>query len=241
MPNTGLSRPEGETRDRVCVVAARASVPAAGRTWEALFAPDLAAALRAAKASRVDALIVDLDLLKADARRVVRRVRAQTRTRALPIIFLTEGRCAAEELLKAGADDCLVKPVDGELLAARVEAALATARRAAPAKPWGPGILRARDGRLVLDLKAFRCRIQAGLDYEDCRLTRRQMEVLALLLGRANQAVRWKDFTARGWRPARLQSGSRTLVQHVMRLRQVLGPLGDRIETVPGVGYRWRD
>jgi len=212
-----------------------------GRAWEARFCEGLADFFKTAASARVDALIADLGHLSLDARRVVRRVRSNPKTRALPIIFLADAGAIPAELLASGADDCLLKPVDSELLAAHVETALSTVRHFSGPESWGQEVLRSRDGRVILNVKGFRCQVQFGLEYEDCRLTRKQLQVLALLMRKPNHVVKWRDFMARGWKPSRLQSASRTLVQHVMRLRQVLGPLGERIETIAGVGYRWRD
>lgn len=243
MPNTRETE-ASFARDVVCALGASSPVEQAlaGRPWETRRCAGLSEFFGMAAEQRLDAVVVDVQSIGIPARKLVQRIRANARTRALPIIFITDGQGeATAEILGSGADDCLIKPVDPELLCARVEAALRTIRQFSRPDSWARHVLRSRDGRVVLNLKAYRFQVQIGLEYEERKLTRKQMDVLALLMRRGNQVVGWRDFFSRGWKPARLQKESRTLVQHVMRLRQLLGPLADRIETVAGVGYRWVD
>ncbi len=214
-----------------------------GPPYRVLPCPDPRALRLLARSNDLDLIVADLDFLRVDPYRLVQGIRRDPRTQALPILFLSSpgGGTEAAAALRAGADDHLFKPVEPSLLAARLDAALGSARQFARPEPWAPHVLRSRDGRLVLNAKDFRCQVQTGLEYEDRKLTKRQFEVLLLLLRRANRVVSWKDFYAKGWKPRRLQGRSRTLVQHVMRVRQALGPLGARLETVAGIGYRWND
>ncbi|MDE2426893.1 MAG: response regulator transcription factor [Elusimicrobia bacterium] len=202
------------------------------------------AALRAAarKGGAPELILADLDDWPGDPRRLVRLIRADARLRRSALMFLA-GRSGdgVAQALRDGADDFLIKPVPAELLCARIEAAVQTARRLATPEPWSRRVLRARDGRVILELRERRCQVQRGVDYEEVVLTRRQFEVLAALLKRPNRTVGWRELYARGWRPSRLRRRSRTLVQHVMSLRRKLGALAERLEVVPGLGYRWRE
>lgn len=227
---------------RVCWLGAQsADLEAVGLSVR--YCADYNALAASMRAELPDAVVVDVHVLAMPAAGVVAALRRMPGAKVLPIMFLSAPghEVQAVQALGAGADDHVVKPFRAELLAARIQAAVEGARRRAPEPQWSRHILRTRDGQLILDLKAFRCRVRSGLLYEDRRLTRRQFEVLALLLKRANQAVRWQDFIAKGWSPSKLRRQSRTLVQHVMRLRQTLGPVAERLETIPSIGYRWND
>ncbi len=190
-----------------------------------------------------DLFVVDLDgFRKHQIKGLVRQIRRHPRARSAPLLFLTRADAAATlSVLRSGADDYLLKPFDPELLAARLEAALSTAQQFARPQSWSRHLLRSRDGQVLLDLRSRRCHVQTGIDYEERRLTSKEFEVLAFLLRHPNRVVHWEDFFKKGWKPRKLKGNSRTLVQHVMRLRRHLGPLGKRLEAIAGLGYRWND
>lgn len=190
-----------------------------------------------------DAVLASPDLL--EPRGVAGRLRKLYGHASLPVLLLvgTEAAPGTEAALIAeGADDVLRRTVDGELLAARLEAAVRDAERWRAPRAWPRHVLRTSDGALALDVKARRCLLR-GEDgaYRDVILTRRQLETLAALLRRRNRPVSWEQLYRKGWRPGKLRRRSRTLVQHVLSLRRKLGPLGRRIAAVPGYGYRLSD
>ena len=108
---------------------------------------DGAQGLRQIKAGPPDLLILDLMLPGMDGLEICRRVRADSKTAALPVIMLTAKGEESDKLvgLELGADDYLVKPFSPKELVARVKALL---RRAAP--PENP-ISRYAHGELSLD------------------------------------------------------------------------------------------
>lgn len=208
-----------------------------------LSAGDWTTLRKLARSVPADAVLARPDLLQ--PRELAARLRRLYGRGALPVLFLVGSEAApgAEAaLIEGGADDALRLPVDGELLAARLEAAVRDAERWAAPAVWPRHVLRAADGALALDLKARRCLLR-GPDgsYRDLLLTRRQLETLAALLRRPGRPVSWEQLYKRGWKPGKLRRRSRTLVQHVLSLRRKLGPLGRRIGAVPGYGYRFEE
>jgi DNA-binding response OmpR family regulator len=82
-------------------------------------------ALEAVERSRVDLLILDLEMPRLDGLGVLDELRAQIRTAALPVIVLTAQHGESEEkALDLGAQDYLTKPVQTRSLVARVRAVL---------------------------------------------------------------------------------------------------------------------
>lgn len=189
----------------------------------------------------VDAVLARPDLLQPAG--LAPRLRRLYGRAALPVLFLVGAEAspgAEAALIEGGADDALRLPVDGELLAARLEAAVRDAERWRAPSAWPRHVLRSPDGALALDVKARRCLLRGpDGDYRDLILTRRQLETLAALLRRPGRPVSWERLYRGGWRPGKLRRRSRTLVQHVLSLRRKLGPLGRRITAVPGFGYRF--
>jgi DNA-binding response OmpR family regulator len=104
--------------------------------------------IRAFHRVRPDLVVVDTDMPRLDGFELLRRIRELGET---PVIMLTEQVCSAEivRCLRAGADDVMVKPVDVEVLAARIEAVL---RRAEGGRSRPTAQIELDEGRLVIDV-----------------------------------------------------------------------------------------
>lgn len=205
----------------------------------------LAAPARSALRKMVSAVPADVLLISSaaigDPARGLAALRQLYGRQGLPMIVLAVEGLEADALaaiLEAGASDVLVAPIDPELLAARVDAAVRTVEQLAAPTRWPKSVLRTPDGEIAVDRRAHRCLVREGGTYREVLLTRKQLEALAALLRAGGKPVRWEDLFRRGWRPGKLRRRSRTLVQHVIVLRRKLGPAGRRIVAIPGIGYR---
>lgn len=100
-----------------------------GEGREVVFAATADEAEAALASGRFDLVLLDLLLPDDDGRDLLRRFRADPRSRGLPILVLsgTEGSAARDECLQLGADDFLAKPFDPELIRAAVLARLPAA------------------------------------------------------------------------------------------------------------------
>lgn len=172
------------------------------------------------------------------------------------------------QIFKAGADDLISKPVQPQVLAARIQALL---KAAGPRKgPAGKaGLLKTRDGQFVMDLAAHRCYLAAqnadsgephlgtGHDplpdallrrrvldpsqYSEVRLARREFALTAYLLSRKNELATRAEIIKNVWRSGDVSEKSHSLLQHITNLRKKLGHFAQRIENVWGEGYRVTD
>ncbi len=171
-----------------------------------------------------DLVILDWMLPGLDGLSVCRAVRASGS--AVPILMLTARAEVGERItgLDAGADDYLAKPFDlGELLA-RVRAL--GRRSAAPVLLAGP-------------LRIDRSTQSATLDGRKLELTPRELALLTYLVGHAGKPVPRTELLAKVWDTA-FDPGSNVVEVHVKNLRGKLGAHAEALETVRGVGYRWR-
>ena len=192
---------------------------------------DGADAVAAVKRERPDLLILDWMLPKMDGLEVCRRIRRES---IVPILMLT---ARSEEIdrvlgLEVGADDYLTKPFGVRELLARVKAMLRRVelfREAA--NDAQPDVLTA--GPLVIDLGQHTV-VAEGQHVE---LTPKEFDLLALLVRNPGRAFARDYLLERVWGYA-YGGFDRTVDTHVLRLRKKLGPSGDQIETVWGVGYR---
>jgi two-component system, OmpR family, response regulator RegX3 len=173
-----------------------------------------------------DVVLLDLGLPDMDGLDVCRRLRAGS---AVPIIIVVTAR--SEEVdrvvgLELGADDYVVKPFGFRELVARIRA---VARRAQPA---GPGEEPQRLGRLELDRRQRRVRV----DGTEVPLTAKEFDLLALLAEDPGTVFGRDQILEQVWDP-HWYGPTKTLDVHVASVRKKLGDPG-WIETVRGVGFR---
>jgi DNA-binding response OmpR family regulator len=190
------------------------------------------AGLRAALERPPDLVLLDLNLPGMDGVEVCRRLRAAKSTSEIPIIMITARAEESQRVngLDQGADDYITKPFSLREVQARVRAVL---RRAGPDAAERGSLL---DPPLALDLEARRVTVEG----RDVALTRREFDLLADLLRHRGRVRTRERLLEQVW-GYDYPGETRTVDVHVRRLRQKLGPeIEPRLETVVGVGYRWR-
>ena len=212
----------------------RQELEAAG--YQVLHAPDGLAALALHAAHAPDLVILDWMLPKLDGIEVLRRLRQSS---PVPVLMLT---ARSEEIdrvlgLEVGADDYLTKPFSIRELLARVRAQLR--RIELMRQTWqadrAPDPAPLRCGPLTLDPAAH----HATLDGQALELSPIEFALLHLLLRNPRRAFSRAYLQETIW-DERYVEGDRSVDNVVLRLRKKLGPLSEALETVWGVGYRWR-
>jgi DNA-binding response OmpR family regulator len=189
------------------------------------------AALAALHEKPFDLVILDLNLPDIDGLALCRELKRADETRKVPIIMLTARVEERDKLLgfEIGADDYITKPFSMRELLARVNAQL---RRAASLDSSDEEVF--HDGALEVD----RARFEARLNGERVHLTKKEFDLLWLLLRSRGRVVTRDAILARLW-DYDADVETRTVDVHIRSLRRKLGD--DRIETVVGLGYRYRD
>jgi len=190
-------------------------------------------ALKAVAERRPDLVVLDINLPVLDGFEVCRILRSRTETRQVPIIILT-ARAAEDDRvggLELGADDYITKPFSLRELTARVRAVL---RRATVKAETATRVY--RGARLSVDFDA----VAVAVEGKPVRLTRREFELLQYLVQNKNRVVSRDRLLERVWGYERVIE-TRSVDVHVGRLRSKLGPAGQQVETVVGLGYRFVD
>jgi DNA-binding response OmpR family regulator len=205
--------------------------------YDVLHAADGLTALELHAKHAPDLVILDWMLPKLDGLEVLRRMRQSSPVLVLMLTARTEeiDRVVG---LEVGADDYLTKPFGRRELIARVRALLRRVKHvqqilAADREPER-GVLRYET--LALDPESYR----ATLDGAPLSLTRTEFDLLRLLLRNPGRAFNRAYLLDTVWGEDCV-IGDRSVDNAVLRLRKKLGPLGEAIETVWGVGYRLRD
>jgi DNA-binding response OmpR family regulator len=198
-------------------------------------ATDGVAALRLFAQAAPSLVVLDWLLPGIDGLEVLRRLRQSS---PVPVLMLT---ARAEEVdrivgLEVGADDYLTKPFSIRELIARVRALLRRHERLQEmlAEDRAEGTALLRLAGLTLDPTAH----SARLGDSPLELTRTEFALLHLLLRNRGRAFSRAYLHDAVWgEPA--VDGDRSVDNAILRLRRKLGPLGEAIETVWGVGYRF--
>ncbi len=195
-------------------------------------AADGGEALARARVERPDLVVLDLMLPGRSGLEVLADLRRADETRQIGVILLTARKEEQDRIkgLSLGADDYLAKPFSPQELVLRVGAVL---RRLAATPVAAGGILAA--GGVRLDPGGHRVTVQ---DIE-IELTATEFKLLRLLMERAGRVQSRTDLLQTVWQ-AQADIQTRTVDMHVQRLRTKLGASGECIETVRGVGYRFR-
>jgi DNA-binding response OmpR family regulator len=200
--------------------------------FRAEVAGSIAAGRQTARRVEPDLVLLDVMLPDGSGFELLRELRSAGRT---PVIMLTARGDEADRVLglELGADDYVVKPFSARELVARIRAVLR--RTSAVAAPASAGPIRIGD--LELDAAAR----TVALDGEPLELTRKEFDLLALLMSQAGKVVSRERLIDEVW-DVNWFGSTKTLDVHVSGLRKKLGddPGDPRyLHTVRGVGFRF--
>lgn len=179
-----------------------------------------------------DLVLLDLMLPDLAGTEVCKRLREQERTREVPVIMLT---AKGEEIdrvvgFEVGADDYVVKPFSVRELMLRVRALMRRAQR----PEIEPDII--TFGNLRIDREGHRL----WVDEQEIKLTALEFRLLSVFVARRGRVQSRDTLLADVW-GIEADVTTRTVDTHVKRLCEKLGDAGRYVETLRGVGYRFRD
>jgi two-component system phosphate regulon response regulator PhoB len=190
------------------------------------------AALKAARKNLPDLIVLDLLLPSVDGLEICRRLKADDKTRHIPIIMLTAKSAESDMVsgLELGADDYMTKPFSPRVLLARIKAIL---RRKAKQVSDDATVQ-------VRELVIHPGRHEVTISGQPIELTFTEFRLLHFLARKPGwaftraqivDAVKGEDYPVT----------ERSVDVQVAGLRKKLGELGRYIETVRGVGYRFKE
>jgi len=204
--------------------------------YEVRLASTGADALRQAKETRFDVILLDIMVPQLNGWEICRRLKLDRETQGVPVIMVTGRVEEGDKVLgfEMGADDYVTKPFSPRELVARVRA---VSRRGRAGEDTGGQPLRAGD--LEIDRQRFEVKMKGRL----VELTRKEFDLLAALVRSPGRVFGREELLDLVWG----QDGfvePRTVDVHVARLRaKFIAARAPEpgIETVRGVGYRFRE
>ena len=229
--------------DENIVTSVSLALESHGHTVKAYY--DGASGLAALENDPPDMAILDVKMPRMDGMEVLRRLR---RTSDIPVIILTSKDEEIDEILgfNLGADDYMHKPFSQRLLIERVRAVLRRAGRGDGDEAAGPGSAAAdanaraiKRGKLTLDP----ARHESLWDGKPVKLTVTEFLLLQSLAQRPG-FVKSRDNLMDAAYDDQVYVDDRTIDSHIKRMRKKfreVDPEFDAIETLYGVGYRYRE
>lgn len=190
--------------------------------------------LRLARATPPDLLLLDLMLPGMDGLEVCRTLKSRPGTADIPIIMLTARGEESDIVrgLELGADDYVTKPFSPRVLLARIKLVL----RRGQAEPDGNGRGTIQAPGLSIDPE----RHEVLADGKPVDLTATEFRLLAVLATRPGR-VFTRQQIIESIHDGFAAVTDRSVDVQVVALRKKLGTVGNHIETVRGVGYRYKE
>lgn len=181
-----------------------------------------------------DLVILDLMLPGVDGLEVCRNLKADARTKHIPVIMLTAKGEEVDRIVgfEVGADDYLTKPFSPRELILRSKVILKRSRNVP--EQANKQILIA--GPIQMDPEKF----QVLINKKPIKLTAIEFKLLRHLISTRGRVATRDSLLDYVWGYESALT-TRTVDTHVKRLRAKMGPAGDFIETIRGIGYRFKE
>ena len=178
-------------------------------------------------------ILLDIMLPEEDGLSILRKLRADRATRALPVMMVTAKGTEYDTVLAldAGADDYVPKPFRMMELLSRIRALI---RRAE-----GYNTLPESEEYHIDGLELSPSRHLVRVNGQEIALTFKEFELLCLLVENRGIVLSRDKILDKVWQDT-MGRESRTVDVHIRTLRHKLGTIGGRIETVRGVGYKFK-
>ncbi len=200
--------------------------------YEVVAATDGYEGLTQARRRQPGLIILDIMLPSMDGFEVCKELKRKPDTASIPVIMLTARGEEVDRIvgLELGADDYVVKPFSPREFLLRVKAIMKRVRPGeAQRAKW-------QKDTLAIDLEAHRVEVEG----EEVQLTATEFKLLAELVKRQGRVQTRDQLLNTVW-GYEFEGYARTVDTHVRRLRQKLGPYAKFVETVRGVGYRFKE
>lgn len=200
--------------------------------YDCAIADDGEEALGILDKGKADLIILDIMLPKMDGFEVCRLIKQNQKLKNIPIIMLTAKGEEVDRIvgLELGADDYVVKPFSPRELILRIKAILKRGKIEESPKDI------IERGNLVIDIPKHRVTVSN----KEVELTPIEFKLLVTLIERKGRVQSRDQLLSDVW-DMHSNVFTRTVDTHIKRIREKLGKIGQQIETIRGLGYRFKE
>ena len=201
-------------------------------SFEVVQAASIQEGEKALASNKIDVVILDLMLPDGSGLTLCRDIKSEPKTKHIPVIILTAKTEEVDRVVgfELGADDYVTKPFSIRELILRVKAIL----KRGTGSQRNSGETEYSFGALKLNYEAH----QAYIDGNEIALTALEFRLLRHLIDRKGRVQTRDQLLEDVWGYSS-DVTTRTVDTHIKRLREKLGSIGDHIQTIRGVGYRF--
>jgi len=180
-----------------------------------------------------DLIILDVLMPKMDGYETCEKIRSIKEFKNTPVIFLTAKSAESDEIkgLNLGADDFIKKPISPKKLIARVKSNLRKSEKLPPEV----GSKEIKYGPLVINREKY----SVTVDGTPVIFPRKEFEILSFLASNPGKVFHRDKILADIW-GTDVFVVERTVDVHIRKIREKLGKYSNLIETIKGVGYRFK-
>jgi two-component system, OmpR family, alkaline phosphatase synthesis response regulator PhoP len=181
-----------------------------------------------------DLIILDIMMPELDGLEVCKRLRSNSVTSKIPILILTAKSTELDEIigLELGADDYIQKPISLHVLLARIKALL---RRSKEKVRSSDKSLSVDEIELLIDRNSYSVTMQG----DEINFPKKEFELLSYLVTHRGKVFSRQHLLSAVWGQD-VYVIDRTVDVHIRKIREKLGANAQFIETLKGVGYRFR-
>lgn len=185
-------------------------------------------------ADKPDLIVLDVLMPKMNGYEVCAKIRENESYKNIPVLFLTAKVSEMDEVhgLSIGADDYITKPISPKKLIARIKANL----RRADSENQLKSKTKITIGPVAIDREKYSVMVEK----EQIIFPRKEFEILAYLASQPGRVFHRDKILNDIWGNDVLVV-DRTVDVHVRKIREKLGRYADLIETIKGVGYRFKN
>lgn len=182
-----------------------------------------------------DVILLDISMPKMDGFEVCSHLRQNPSFSDVPIIFLTARTSEINELkgLNMGANDYVKKPISPKLLLARIKANLRAFPRYSDER-------KAKNQILFGPLNINRENFTVAIDGVSQFFPKKEFEILFLLSSNPGKVFSRQEILANIWGDEVFVI-DRTIDVHIRKIREKLGKYGEFLETIKGIGYKFKE
>jgi len=192
-------------------------------------------AIEQAQENKPNLILLDIMMPEMDGWEVCKQLMKDEKTSTIPVIFLTAKGSEVDEVvgLELGADDYIVKPISIRKLIARIKTALRRKEKLETPGETIPEVLKI--GALEINIPNYTVKIGK----EELLLPKKEFETLVFLASHRGRVISREVLLNAVW-GENVVVVDRTVDVHIRKIREKLDKYDDYIETVKGVGYRFK-
>ena len=182
-----------------------------------------------------DLILLDVMMPEMNGLQVIQELKKNKTTSSIPILLLTAKGTETDEIvgLEIGADDYIIKPVKIGKIVARVHAILRRQENALQKSLPLMDMIQVKD--LLINVSSY----TASIGKKKLALPRKEFETLVYLIRNKGRVLSRESILNAVW-GENVHVVDRTVDVHIRKIREKLDGYAEMIETVPGVGYRFK-